>query len=1151
MSEQWLTTRLRATDLSREELEEITGVSRSRLETLATGDEQADPEEVALLTPVVGDPLHPFGVSIADAEAVLWTGGFAYVPGNDMGLGKVEGIEDGMVTLEYFHAPSRREERRFGREEVSAARVSLQTRCYVYDDEAEQWRTGRTGTHLSDGTIEVNFPRRQSDYLPVEEVYVRCMGDPADPVETLARKGHETGFFHHHRSVFVRSLVRQRALSLGMTGMLSGSVDLLAHQLETVRRVLTDPVQRYLLADEVGLGKTIEAGAIIRQHLIDHPRAQVLVLVPAQLVGQWRRELDEKFHVLDEPRRVHVEASEEAADLSTEGATLLVIDEAHHVARWARDGSGPFEEVRERAHGAEKLLLLSATPALNNEREFLTMLHLLDPVSYQVNEVEAFRERLDKRREVGEVLLSMDEDLPVFLLQTNVERLRDAFPEDDYLERLTDQLDDALEKEEAGESETDGQERRRLVRAIQLHVSETYRLHRRMIRSRRERVGENDEERVLIGRSGEMHESKGLRAEPDMDEREERAHELLDEWRLEALRTASDEQEKSALIDLFTVFVSALGCDLDLLKKVVQARLGEKENGLPEEMLRPIREAPTVGREEELLREVERWASDPIQEFDYGKVECLKMLIDYAKDDFEKVVVFASLPSTAERVTENLRGELGEEAVAVQHEEMETAPMAELKCFEEEDECFVLVCDRSGEEGHNLQFADLLVHYDLPLSPNRIEQRTGRLDRIGRERGMCTRVLIGPDLDEEGGSFMQAWFEVLEDGFQIFEESIASLQFFVDKQLPELKRRLFEGGPEALRAEIETIRDSIEEEEREIRNQDAIDAVDITAAAERAGFVDKLKAFDSEGGRREHEMDPWISEALHFDKKRQKDGTIQYAPSSNTLVPMDLLLNRFLPHMERNSTYHRQQATHNSETRLFRLGNGLINDMADYLDWDDRGRAFAFWRQARNWPSEPGAEWAGFQFDFVVEADLSEARELVEAEGSSFQSFRRRADYLFPPFSETLYLQLDGGIEDRDPVLNLLKRSFQNVRDGGADTNLHRERLSVIDEFVESSRWEKRCHEAREQAETHLRASEGFSRLKAEAEEAARRDVQRHIERLRLRMRSMEGEESKDLERQKRIGEALIEGVERPQVTVDAIGFIVVSGRESPIERVE
>ena len=71
----------------------------------------------------------------------------------------------------------------------------------------------------------------------------------------------------------------------GLTALLSASIDLMPHQVAAVRRVLNDPIQRYLLADEVGLGKTIEAGLIIRQHLIDNPETQVLVALGLELGG--------------------------------------------------------------------------------------------------------------------------------------------------------------------------------------------------------------------------------------------------------------------------------------------------------------------------------------------------------------------------------------------------------------------------------------------------------------------------------------------------------------------------------------------------------------------------------------------------------------------------------------------------------------------------------------------------------------------------------------------------------------------------------------------------------------------------------------------------------------------------------------------------
>ena len=106
-------------------------------------------------------------------------------------------------------------------------------------------------------------------------------------------------------------LIRQRALSMGMTGLLSAPISLERHQVEVIRRVLQDPVQRYLLADEVGLGKTVEAGVIVRQHLLDNPESHhVLVIVPSSLVEQWSAELKMRCQVgVDFGHRIEIISS--------------------------------------------------------------------------------------------------------------------------------------------------------------------------------------------------------------------------------------------------------------------------------------------------------------------------------------------------------------------------------------------------------------------------------------------------------------------------------------------------------------------------------------------------------------------------------------------------------------------------------------------------------------------------------------------------------------------------------------------------------------------------------------------------------------------------------------------------------------------------
>lgn len=129
---------------------------------------------------------------------------------------------------------------------------------------------------------------------------MRCGAPVADPTPFLAAKITETPRFVDARSAFVYSVVAQRSASMGMSALLSSAIELEAHQVEVVRRVLQDPIQRYLLADEVGLGKTIEAGILIRQCFLDGgAETHVVVLAPAALVPQWSAELATKFFLGD------------------------------------------------------------------------------------------------------------------------------------------------------------------------------------------------------------------------------------------------------------------------------------------------------------------------------------------------------------------------------------------------------------------------------------------------------------------------------------------------------------------------------------------------------------------------------------------------------------------------------------------------------------------------------------------------------------------------------------------------------------------------------------------------------------------------------------------------------------------------------------
>src|SRR4029453_12392494 len=105
-------------------------------------------------------------------------------------------------------------------------------------------------------------------------------------MEVLIGRGNESPYFQETRLPFLRQIVEQRTACGGIEAILSSVIELFPHQIRTAVRILGCPVQRVLLADEVGLGKTIEAGIVARQYLLDHPNGSLTVVTPDVLRRQ-------------------------------------------------------------------------------------------------------------------------------------------------------------------------------------------------------------------------------------------------------------------------------------------------------------------------------------------------------------------------------------------------------------------------------------------------------------------------------------------------------------------------------------------------------------------------------------------------------------------------------------------------------------------------------------------------------------------------------------------------------------------------------------------------------------------------------------------------------------------------------------------------
>ena len=187
----------------------------------------------------------------------------------------------------------------------------------------------------------------------------------------------------------------RRASTSSCACRISTGVEPLLHQIETVRKVLKQFRGRVLLADEVGLGKTIEAGMVLKEYALRGMAERTLVLTPASLVGQWREELETKFGLAfattydpllrDEPQAFwaqdRIVASiatarrrEHAERLVERQFDLVIVDEAHHL----RDRSSQSWKLVD-ALNKRFLLLLSATPVQNDLIELYNLLTLLKP----------------------------------------------------------------------------------------------------------------------------------------------------------------------------------------------------------------------------------------------------------------------------------------------------------------------------------------------------------------------------------------------------------------------------------------------------------------------------------------------------------------------------------------------------------------------------------------------------------------------------------------------------------------------------------------------------------------------------------------------------------------------------------------------------
>ena len=1076
-------------------------------------------------------------------------------PNAPNGLGKLLSVDgtDASCVVEYFTGPSQEPVAiTVQANTLTPATPEKQTRVYVKDS-LNGWHVGR----VLDGNgelIEVKFPHLTDPivWLSADRINIRWDAPIEDPAQYLACWITERPELNIWRRSFKRSLLSQRRASLGMTSILSSVIDIEAHQLKVVKTILQDPVQRYLLADEVGLGKTIEAGLVIKQYLLDHGEhaKRVVILVPTSLLVQWKSELATRFLLVDNPKIILVGMT---ADINYIDETLsdigmLVVDEAHHLS--VRQDL--YDVIEKRTKDLNYFLLLSATPVLRNESGFLKILHLLDPNIYRLNQLPEFRERINRRQRISEISSSLIPENSLMIIEL-IDDLREYFLNDAILPSLIDDLDEYFLN---GIPNEDDKNFVTALENVRNHLSEVYKLDRRVLRNRRTA---RDVQNLTQERMGVEVFYFGSAIAQQLNEE-------LNEWTntvvVSFLENYSKEEIEELSNKLFSLYQAVACLDQMAVDKVLKS--------FPEEL-------PS-------LEKIKDFANEIIN--DYARDKKLEEIIKQNITDSNKVVVFCSSEVISTRLYNDMRDIFGDDACAKRNfnsinptdglTTVDNDGDAGLLKFENNNDCCILFCDHNDEEGLNLQnSSSIIIHYDILISPNRIEQRIGRLDRYGSGNAIKSFVLCSEDNKIE-----VAWLKFLKDGLEVFSHSIASLQYLIDEKTDHISKSILVEGVDViddLLSEMVGDKGETSIELKRIKQQERLDSL----SDDDFDWIRDLENVDDDWRLFKENSDLWFKYGLGIQRMMVPNNVLNTQvedarPSryglkkngqKNVLVPLRQI-NKFLvkgidktvfEHQITNNNFklfshmytgRRSTATSASSiqngVRLFRLGDDFIAGVDNLTSVVDTGRTFAHWRVNDDFNSTEEFE-IFLKFEFLIEADTTYAENFMnDSCGNnefSIASIQRKIDAVFNPIFVTIWIDNGYEVVSDLALKTTLEAKFVNHSPPNRPTNeieLTYKRMLPHLQNGYLSDWSDRVEIANNRAKELVLSDVEVKNAIAEALKAAQTLDNRNLSALSIR----EGNNSKKHKFEKDFAAAIHTGIKKPRYKVESVGAIFLSNKK-------
>ena len=585
---------------------------------------------------------------------------------------------------------------------------------------------------------------------PVADIFQRYQNNESD---------HPTDFF-------LKQLACQLPLENSGGELSNSKTDLLPHQILLTHQIISARRRKFLVADEVGLGKTIEVGMVIKELLARGEAKRILIICPAGLIVNWQNEMKDCFRIFfDILGRDFSDANPHAWErhsliivsidtikkpqrlekmMTGPDWDLIVFDEAHHLSR---KSYGKKIDVTQNYRLAEKtkgktrdLLFLTATPHQGNAYQFWSLIQLMDDQLFEKPEA-----MLDHRGLLGRVMFRRTkrevtdaEGNPIFMRrQVHTQKFQLSMREQRFYDRLTEYLREGYNAAGAGQDKTTKQQRAVgfVMATFQKIMSSSPRAIKQALRRRL----------IALYARKQMALDRGINGAITRPEISSKIINYQEKMRSIVAELLS---YRGANIDYMEADSYIARLKQRIMKRpkfeeeVTHWALDtmETENGI-------IEVTANIPNEENKIKELIGLIDEgPDRKFD-TLIRAIEQIRRENKN--EKMIIFTQYLETLYFLQDEIGKYYDPKKIAIIKGGPLEDKISSCESFWDEDGAQFLISTSAGGEGINLQVCRILFNYDLPWNPMAVEQRIGRIHRYGQTETVQVYHLVAEETIEE------------------------------------------------------------------------------------------------------------------------------------------------------------------------------------------------------------------------------------------------------------------------------------------------------------------------------------------------------------------------------------------------------------------